>query len=166
MRQIIGKAKHSKKSNFPQKPKIGNKIKTGEDEIANKFSKYFADIGPSLAKNIPDPLMPFECFLKRINTTLPSQSRSINELNDASFSLKTNKSLGGDEINFHVIKHCFGELCGSLKYLFDSSLQSGVFPDLMKIALVSPVFKTSDTTVLAIIAQFLFLLVSQKSLNA
>ena len=61
------------------------------------------------------------------------------------FSLKTNKSPGADEINFNVIKHCFRELCGPLKYLFDPSLQSGVFPDLMKIAIVSPVFKTGDT---------------------
>ena len=79
------------------------------------------------------------------NKLLPSQSLSINELKDAFFSLKTNKSSGADEINFNVIKHCFGELCGPLKYLFDSSLQSGVFPDLMKIAIVSPVFKTGDT---------------------
>ena len=60
-------------------------------------------------------------------------------------SLKTYKSSGADEINFNVIKHCFGELCGLLKYLFDSSLQSGIFPGLLKIAVVSPVFKTDDT---------------------
>ena len=42
-------------------------------------------------------------------------------------------------------KLCFGELCGPPKYLLDSSLQSGVFSDLMKIAIVSPVFKTGDT---------------------
>ena len=53
MKEIIGKAKHSKKSNFPQNLKIGSKMKTGENEIANEFNKYFADIGPSLAKNIP-----------------------------------------------------------------------------------------------------------------
>ena len=76
---------NSTKPNFPQKLKVGNKIKTGEDEIANKFNKYFADIGPSLAKNIPDPLMPFESFLKRVSTTLPTQSLSINELKDAFF---------------------------------------------------------------------------------
>ena len=67
---IVGPAKHSKKSNFPRKLKTGNKIKTGEDEIANEFNKYFADIGPSLAKNISDPSMPFESFFKRVNTTL------------------------------------------------------------------------------------------------
>ena len=61
------------------------------------------------------------------------------------FSLKTNKSSRADEINFNVIKNCFGELCGPFKCLFDSSLQSGVFPDLMKVTIVSPAFKTGDT---------------------
>ena len=72
MKEINGKAKQSNKLNFSWKRKIDNKIKTGEDEIANEFNKYFADIGPSLAKNIPDSSMPFEKFLKRANTTLPS----------------------------------------------------------------------------------------------
>ena len=72
MKEISGKAKQSNKLNFSWKRKIDNKIKTGEDEIANEFNKYFADIGPSLAKNIPDSSMPFEKFLKRANTTLPS----------------------------------------------------------------------------------------------
>ena len=109
MKEIIDKAKHSIKSDFPWKLKIGNKIKTGEVKIANEFNKYFADIGLSLAKNIPDPSMPFKSFLNRVNTTLPSQS-----LKDTSFSLKTNKSPGTDKINFNVIKHCFEELCGPL----------------------------------------------------
>ena len=61
------------------------------------------------------------------------------------FSLKANKSAGAYEINFDVIKHCFGELCGPFKYLFDSSPQSGVFPGLMKIAIVPLVLKTGDT---------------------
>ena len=65
-------------------------------------------------------------------------------MKDAFFSLKTSKSPNSDEIKFHVTKHCFGELCGPLKYLFDSSLESEVFPNLLKIAIVSPVFK-SDT---------------------
>ena len=65
---------------------------------------------------------------------------------DASFSLKTNKSPGADEMNFNVIKHCFGELCGPPNYLLNSSLQIEVFLDLVKITIVSPVFKTGDTS--------------------
>ena len=85
MKEIIGKAKYSKKSNFLQKLKIGNKIKTSENETANEFNKYFADIGPSLAKNISKPSIPFERFLKRVNTTMPSQVLAANELKDAFF---------------------------------------------------------------------------------
>ena len=118
---------NSKKSKFPQNLKIGNKIKTGENKIANEFNKYFADIGPSLAKNIPKPSIPFESFLKRVNTTMPSQSLSANVLKDAFFSLKTNKSPGADEINFNIIKHCVGELCGPLKYLFVYHDKMGYF---------------------------------------
>ena len=89
---IISKANYSKKSTFPLKLKIGNKIKTGENEIANEFNKYFADIGPSLEKNSPKPSIPFESFLKMVNTTMPSQSLSANELKDAFFSENKQKS--------------------------------------------------------------------------
>ena len=68
LKAITGKAKQSKKSNFPRKLKVGNKIKTGEVELANEFNKYFADIGPSLAKHIPDPSIRFKSL------SLPSQS--------------------------------------------------------------------------------------------
>ena len=93
MKEIIGKAKHSKKSNLPQKLKIAEKTKTGENEIAYEVNKHVPDIGPSLAKYIPKPSLPFESFLKRFNTTMPRQSLSTNELKDAFFSLETNKSL-------------------------------------------------------------------------
>ena len=88
--------------------------------------------------------MPFESFLNRVNTILPSQFLLVNKLKDDFFPLKTNKSPGADEKNFNVIKHYFGDLCGPLKYWFDSLLESGLFPDLMKIAIVLCVFKIFD----------------------
>ena len=92
MKEIIGKAKHSQKPNLSQKLKIGNKMNTVENEIANEFNKFFADIGPSLAKNIPKSSIPFESFLKRGNSTMSSQSLSANELKDAFFSENKQKS--------------------------------------------------------------------------
>lgn len=44
MKEIIGKAIHINKSSF-RKLNIDNKIKTGEDQIVNKFNKYFVDVG-------------------------------------------------------------------------------------------------------------------------
>ena len=53
-----------------------------------------------------------------------------------------NKSTVANEISFNMIKNCFGELCDILRYVFDLSLE--IFPDPLKIAKVTPVFKTDD----------------------
>ena len=49
-------------------------------------------------------------------------SISINKLNESFFSLKANKSPGYDDINFNVVKKCFGEINEPLKHLFNLSL--------------------------------------------
>ena len=54
------------------------------------------------------------------------------------------KSTGGDDISFNVIKNSFGELSDILGYVFNLFSQTGIFPDRLKIAKVTPVFKTSD----------------------
>ena len=71
-------------------------------------------------------------------------SLTINEVKKTFFSLKINKSPGYDEISFNVIKNCFSELNMPLKYLFEMSLESGIFPDKLKIARVIPLFKAGD----------------------
>ena len=69
---------------------------------------------------------------------------SINELKDAFFSLQTNKSSGHDEISFDVIKSCFGSLSKPLLHIFRLSLEEGIFPDDLKTAKVTPIFKAGD----------------------
>ena len=44
----------------------------------------------------------------------------------------------------HVIINCFSELNDPLKYLFEKSIEKGVFPDALKIARVTPLFKGGD----------------------
>ena len=77
---------------------------------------------------------------------MESQPLSINELKDAFFSLKINKSPGHDGVSFNVIKKCFGELCEPLKYLFNLSIVKGIFPDDLKIAKVTPIYKADNSS--------------------
>ena len=51
---------------------------------------------------------------------------------------------GADKTSFNVIKNCFGELSDILTYAFDLSLETGIYLDSLKIAKVTPVFKTGD----------------------
>ena len=65
----------------------------------------------------------------------------MNELKDALYYTKSNKSLCYDNISYDVIKKCFDSLCEHLKYLFDLSIEKGVFLDDLKIAPVTPIYK-------------------------
>ena len=84
--------------------------------------------------------------MNKVNVIMDSKPLSINELKDAFFSLKKNKSSGVDDVSFNIIKKCFGVLCEPLTYLFQLSIEKGVFPDDLKIAKVTPIYKAGDNS--------------------
>ena len=77
---------------------------------------------------------------------MESQPLSINELKDAFFSIKINKSPGHDGVSFNVIKTCFGELCEPLKCLFNFSIVKRIFPDDLKIAKATLIYKADNSS--------------------
>ena len=81
---------------------------TETESIAESFNKYFTYIGPKLTKDIGTSTKSFNECIKRHDTTQPENVISVNELKDASFSLKINESTGYDDISFNVVKKCFG----------------------------------------------------------
>ena len=88
--------------------------------------------------------MKFESYVKNCKNKQPEKPLSINELNDAFFSLDINKSPGFDDISFTVLKNCFGALHKPLLHVFNLSIIKGICPDDLKIARVTPVFKGGD----------------------
>ena len=79
-----------------------------------------------------------------MNLTLSLQTSGVNALKDAFFSLKINKNPCYDDISFSVLKKCFSSLCEPLKYLFNLSVKKDIFPDDLKIAKVTPIYKAGD----------------------
>ena len=148
MKELIGKVK-IKKSSLPFKIVIDKTEILGEKNIAYEFNNFFTDIGLKLAKKIPESSQPFESYMKKVNSEMENKPLSINELKDAFFSLKINKSTGHDDISYNVVSKCFGELCTPLKHIFDLSFENGIFPDSLKIAKVTPVYKSGDSSSLS-----------------
>ena len=132
IKDSIGKAKNIKNF-FLQKIITNNKIVTDADVIAKHSNTYFTEIGPNLSKKIETPAKTFEAYLRKQNIIQPENPLTINELKGAFFSLKTNKSPGHDGISFNVIRNCFGLLNTPLLSIFNSSLQTGIFPDKLNI---------------------------------
>ena len=77
-------------------------------------------------------------------TVLQEYALQDQELEEAFNSLKPNKSPGFDDISSSVVKFCASGIFNPLKHIFNLSLQTGIFPNGMKIARVSPIFKTGE----------------------
>ena len=103
MKELIGKNRKSE-PHLPGKLLVKEQEVSDKVEIANKFNTFFINIGAELAKNIPNASRPFEIYIKKVDTTIPTDSLTINEVKEAFFSLKIKKSPGCDEISFNVIK--------------------------------------------------------------
>ena len=63
--------------------------------------------------------------------------------------MKNNKSTRHDDISYDVVSKCFGELCTPLKHIFDLSFKNGIFPNSLKIAKVTLVYKSGDSNSLS-----------------
>ena len=131
MKELIGKTRKSE-PHLPGKL-LSNELEVSrKEEMTNEFNTFFKNIGAELVKNIPNTRRPSERYIKKVDTTMPTDSLTINEVKEAFFSLKISKSPGYDEASFNVIKNCFNELNMALNYLFEMSLESGIFPDKLK----------------------------------
>ena len=145
MKDIIGKSK-IKSTNLPRKLTINKVDVYNKPKIVDAFNDFFTNIGQNLASQIPKSSKTFETYMNKVNVIIDSKPLPINELKDELFSLKINKSSGVDDVNFNIIKKCFGVLCEPLTYLFQLSLEKGVFPDDLKIAKVTLIYKAGDNS--------------------
>ena len=108
------------------------------------LTNFFTEIGPNLVSKINLQWRNFHEYLKVYQTCQPENVISVNELKDAFFSPKIHKSPDYDDISFNVVKKCFGVLYKPLLHIFNLSIQTGIFPDELKIASVTPIFKGGE----------------------
>ena len=144
--QVIKEAigKKCKQKNLPKKILVDEKSIAETKSIAENFNKYSTHIGPNLAKDIGTSTESFNEYIKKQDTTQPEKLISVNKFKDSFFSLKINKSACYDNISFNVVKKCFGVLHKPLLHIFNLSLQTGIFPDKLKIARITPLFKGGE----------------------
>ena len=120
-------------------------------EIAEAFNRHFTSIGPKLDKNVetkdcddPPKYLPSERLPVETSFEVQRVDPKIieNEIN----KLKCSKAAGHDKIPVKLVKDAADILSKPLAAIFNSSLESGVFPNIWKIARVTSVFKTGLTT--------------------
>ena len=124
----------------------GEKAIFDKKEIAETFNSYFVNIGPNLAASISKSKMSFQNYIHYNGPCLSTISLAVLELENAFGSLKTNKSSGYDDISADVVKRVSDKMFVILKHIFNISLAKEVFPDKLKIARVTTIFKKGNNT--------------------
>ena len=111
---------------------------------ASCFNKFFVDIGPKLALMIPELQIKFDQYLNPHQSFMDEANLTDDEVKEALRSLKPNKSPGYDNISSNVVNETSDIFFTLLKYIFNLSLQQGIFPENLKIAEVFPIYKKDE----------------------
>ena len=69
---------------------------------------------------------------------------SAKEIENIIKSLKSEESLGYDEITTKILKISAPFISFPLTYIFNKAMKSGIFPSRLKYALIKPIFKKGD----------------------
>ena len=109
-------------------------------EIADRFCKYFTNIGPNLTKCIPSVNPCFRPYPGDNNhPSFNLQPTTTSELESILACMFTSKKAPGyDSIPMHVIKFSFHLISAPLADTINLSLLKGIFPDKLKIANIFP----------------------------
>ena len=118
-------------------------------EISNKFGEYFSQLGGKFANKIKKSMYGIGTYLNVIPRNCnsiyvtPTSECEIRKLINA---LPNKKSSGHDNIDNILLKKIELEISPFLAKIFNQSISDGIFPDVMKLAEVVPLFKSNDKT--------------------
>ena len=145
-KELLGKKKtESNKCFLIDEQQITDPIK-----ISKAFNEYYIDVGPNLAANIDSGDMDYNKSLKfpRKNSLFLTPTNDYEIINVVQL-LNSTKSSGHDSISVHLLKQIIFNMVTPLTYIFNLSISTGVFPHLLKIAKVIPIYKKDDSSVLS-----------------
>ena len=138
---VIGK---NKQNIINAKFKYNGVVLSDKKEIANNFNKFFINAGPNLAKSIPLSDKDSSFYLKgNYLSSLYFHPIVEDDIRVIIHSLR-NSAAGWDEVDPKAVKYVSTAILQPLTFIVNLSLTTGVFPDVLKIAKIIPLYKKGD----------------------
>lgn len=114
-------------------------------QTINEVNSYFIRIGRQLADNVhPGPTSNLSSNVVSHLNSFAVIETDVTEIRRLILSLKNNCAVGCDDISSGFLKKHIDLFAPPLTYICNLSLSTGIFPDLFKKALVHPIFKSGD----------------------
>ena len=144
IKAVINKRKYTP---INTKFKVNDATTNDGNVIANKFNKFFVNVGTVLAKSIPSTdRNPVDYLQQDVITNLYFDPTTEYEISKIIGSLKDSAS-GWDDLTSNMIKHVKDSITVPLVHICNRSFVTGIFPSELKIANVVPIYKSGDEMV-------------------
>ena len=131
--------------NQPTSMLIDKNLKTNPADIAEGFNAYFSSIAEKLLpKQTPGTKHFSEYLSERVNSNFIFESADPVEVICIIDSLDSKKGSGPYSVPGTILKALKANLCHPLTTIINMSFATGIYPDLLKIAKVIPIFKKGD----------------------
>ena len=136
----------SSKSSSPISLSIGNNITSNPNTVANFFNDYFCSIADTIRAKIPYSHKNFKHFLSNPNpNSFFIHPVSSTEVASCISTLPENKANGPYSFPNKILKLLNPDLSITIQKLLNLSFQTGCFPSLLKISMVTPIFKKGSS---------------------
>ena len=146
--------RHRKNRDISEKIIYNDKTLTNEQDIADSFNSFFANVGAQLSSSFEqsDSIPSFETYLDCNTRSDPNfYFTPVDE--DLVLTLITNlpnkTSSGIDNISNKLLKQIKHIIVQPLTLIINQSLTSGIYPDKFKISKITPLHKKDDRIVIS-----------------
>ena len=127
---------------------IGNQQITDSANIAEAFNEHFSTIGSKLidaiVSNNVSPAKSFVEYLPTTNSVFSIETAYPQQVLELMLKLSNKKATGLDGVSSKLIKISAPVIVSFITKIFNSSISTGVFPDELKLAPVTPVHKNGS----------------------
>ena len=115
--------------------------------IADQFNVFFSTIGPNLSNDIKyNGTKKVSDFLKnRITSKFSLCTVTDEDIFLIIKKMKVKNSSGHDNISSKLLKQMAPIIHSILRLIVNQSINTGIFPDSLKLAIVKPLFKNKDS---------------------
>ena len=147
--ELRGKVRQSIKASFV----IDGELVEDRRKISNEFNNFFASVAKKLnVKTCSSTLNggsssnDFRLYLNnRVQKSIFLSPTSPNELIEIVSNLENDKA---SDISIFILKKCFKYIAGHLSGFFNKFMETGKFPEILKIGKITPIFIKGDPQLL------------------
>lgn len=111
-------------------------------DVCNRFNDYFINSGNIIGA--PAAVAPPLDNVKQSEVSFSMSEVTKNEILQIVKDFKNKHSAGYDDVPVSLLKQVIDNIIDPLHFMINNSIKYGIFPELLKVACVSPVYKNGD----------------------